>query len=126
MSRLKIQLDGSFTRQPQDTLRGVASWELPQAPQDLEIRLCWVVTGAGVGEARCVETCRVEAPCAQGTHCFEFVLPDGPHSYHGALTMLHWAVEVIALPGRHCGRVTFVMGPEGKAVELFPSTEKDE
>ena len=126
MSVLKIQLEDGFAHRPGDRLRGVATWEFPQAPRNLEIRLCWVIGGAGVAEARCVESGRIEAPPPQGSHCFEFVLPDGPCSYHGSLTFLHWAAEIIAWPGRQCARVSFTLGPDGKAVGLFPSAEEDE
>jgi len=91
----------------------------------MEVRLCWFSGGQVVPESRIVETVAFEQPALDDKRPVSFQLPAAPYSFHGARTMLGWAVEIVALPSNHNARTIFHLSPSGSPVDLFPSDELD-
>jgi hypothetical protein len=118
MNKLRIHLDeGRAGFRPREILRGTAEWQLDRAAA-VEIRLCWFIDVQGVAEVRRVQTVRQDRCPASGQCEFAFRLPDGPFSYAGALAMLGWAVELVALPELDFAQIFFNFGPGAEVVEL--------
>ncbi len=118
---MRIELDqGIMTFSPGETLRGEASWELPEA-QSVELRLFWRTEGHGNQDLEVVETVRFEPPQPRESRSFEIVLPDGPWSFNGILIHLVWGLELVAEPGEHVERVDLMLAPGGREIQLQPA-----
>ena len=111
---LQVRFDaGRDWFSPGEELSGVASWQLPQAPETLEVRLFWWTQGRGDRDLVVVATDAVARPLAAGEHRFRFRLPAGPYSFSGRLVSLLWAVELVAVAEDLAGHAELVMGPGG-------------
>lgn len=127
MSQLRIQLEKPVPfYKPGEILRAVAGWHLDAPQTRIEARLCWFSGGQVVPESRIVETIALEEPALDDKRPVSFQLPAAPYSFHGAMTMLGWAVEIVALPSNQSARVIFHLSPTGSSVNLFPADELDE
>jgi hypothetical protein len=58
-----------------------------------------------------VEKSVVECVTAEDAAKFEFELPEGPSSFHGALIGIDWAVEAVLLPTGENSRAVFSFVP---------------
>ena len=127
MSQLILQLaEGRKGYRPSELLRGTAAWQLAQAPTTVEVRLCWFIQIQDISEVRRVQTLRYDRPAASERRTFEFQLPDAPYSYSGALALLGWAVELVALPEQEFTQVFFHLGPNGHPIGLHRQLKADE
>ena len=96
---LAIKLEGMKTGYlPGARVAGVARWDLPNPPSEVQVRLFWYTSGKGTRNTGIVEILKVAAPATTGAQRFEFVLPAGPYSFSGKLISLAWAVEVVVEP----------------------------
>src|ERR1044072_2614443 len=84
MSTMTVELDGSRDSfKPGQRVEGEASWELPEAPRELEVRLFWATSGRGDEDQEVVAVEPVPSPAANGWGRFSFELPPGPDSFSG-------------------------------------------
>ena len=112
MNQLRIQLERQPPLyKPGETLRGKADWHI-DAPQQLQIRLCWFVGGGAIPESRVVEKTNVQAVSLNDCRPFSFRLPAAPYSFFGSLAMLGWAVELVGLAANQSARATFQLAPK--------------
>ena len=119
MSRLTVEIeDGRTAFSPGETIRGTASWQLDQAPEEIEVRLFWYTQGKGDQDVGGVKTERVPAPGSEGSQEFAFAAPRGPHSFSGKLISVVWAVELVALPSRDAARQDLVIAPGGREIRI--------
>jgi hypothetical protein len=117
MSQLSLTpVGGNASRRPRDVIELEAQWALDAPVDELEARLFWYTMGKGLEDFSVVESQSVESPLPSETRSFRFVLPEGPYSFVGRLEVLQWAVELIA--GESVARWEFMLGPEGRAIEL--------
>ncbi len=119
MTTMTVELDGgrgAFS--PGERVEGQASWELPEPPQSLEVRLFWSTSGRGDSDQEVVAVEPVPSPGASGWVRFSFELPPGPYSFSGQLVSLAWAVELVAPSEEMAGSAAFVVGPEGREVRI--------
>jgi len=118
---LRIELDTvSLVLAPGETIAGRAIWELPGAPERLELRLFWRTEGRGDPDVVVVDAVPLPATSA-GRQGFRFVLPAGPWGFHGPLIHLVWAVELVAEPAAEAARVDFTLSPVGGEIQLQPA-----
>ncbi|MGE5234567.1 MAG: hypothetical protein ACM3OB_10700 [Acidobacteriota bacterium] len=118
---LRIELDTvSVVFAPGGTIAGTAIWELPRAPERLELRLFWRTDGRGDPDVVLVDTLPLPAASA-GRQGFRFVLPAGPWSFRGPLIHLVWAIELVAEPTAEAARVDFTLSPVGGEIQLQPA-----
>src|SRR5688500_6445698 len=97
MTAMSVAIDGSRTGfAPGERVEGLASWELEEAPEELEVRLFWHTSGRGDEDQDMVAVEKVPSPAASGWVRFSFELPPGPYSFSGQLVSLGWAVELVA------------------------------
>lgn len=119
MTTMTVELDGgrdSF--KPGERVEGQASWELPEAPRSLEVRLFWSTSGRGDQDQEVVAVEEVPAPAASGWVRFSFQLPAGPYSFAGQLVSLGWAVELVAAREEMAASAPILVGPEGREVRI--------
>jgi hypothetical protein len=122
MNTLHIRLiDDRQQFRPGETIRGEASWQLTRSAQIIEARLCWFTSGRTIPEAGLIGRCSFARPQLSETRPFEFVLPEGPYSFQGALIQLDWAIELVALPSEDCARTVFSVSPDGQPILLQPA-----
>ena len=118
---LRLELrDGVASFSPGETLRGEASWQLPDLPplESVELRLFWRTAGEGDEDLEVVETVRFERPQPRESRSFELALPDGPWSFQGPLIHLVWGLELVAEPGEHVERVDLILAPGARQIQL--------
>jgi hypothetical protein len=119
MTTMTVELDGGRSAfSPGERVEGQASWELPEPPQSLEVRLFWSTSGRGDTDQEVIAVEPVPSPAASGWVRFSFQLPPGPYSFSGQLVSLAWAVELVAPREEMAGSAPFVMGPEGREVRI--------
>ena len=120
MNEVRVQLkDEQRVFRPDETVRGVVTWNFDRPPSCVEARLCWHCTGASGTETRTIETRDFDKPAATGKREFSFRLPDAPCSFQAAYATLNWAVEIVALPSRACAHVCFDLSPAGEPLSLY-------
>ena len=117
MNEVRVQLkDEQRVFRPDETVRGVVTWNFDHPPSRVQARLCWHCTGSsGRGF--------VEVP---GKREFSFRLPDAPCSFQAAYATLTWAVEIVALPSRACAHVWFDLSPAGEPLSLYRALKFEE
>lgn len=116
---MSVQLDGGRSAfAPGERVEGQASWELPEPPRALEVRLFWSTSGRGDGDQEVVAVEEVPSPGASGWVRFGFVLPPGPYSFSGRLVSLAWSIELVAPHEKIAGGIALVVGPEGREVRI--------
>jgi hypothetical protein len=124
VSWLDVAIAGGRTAfEPGDEVAGTAAWELPAAPERLDLRLIWYTRGKGTQDVGVVAS--QELPAAiSGRQEFRFTLPAGPYSFSGKLISLVWAVEMVAEPGGEAARADVAVSPTGREILLGPATEE--
>ena len=127
MLRIEIE-DGRTAFRPGEEVRGVASWELPEAPEAVELRLLWFTAGIGTRDVGVVHRASFQQPGAAGSRDFAIQLPDGPYSFSGKLISVVWALELVARKPDDCARVELTVSPTRREVLLYPDegTRPDE
>jgi len=119
MSTLTVEIDGGRHRfEPGERVEGQASWQLDEAPRELEVRLFWATSGRGDEDVEVVAVEPVPAPGASGWVRFGFQLPPGPYSFSGQLVSLGWAIELVAPHEKVAGSAILVVGPGGNEVRI--------
>ena len=119
MTTMTVELDGGRSAfAPGERVEGQASWELPEAPRALEVRLFWSTSGRGDSDQEIVAVEEVPAPAASGWVRFSFQLPPGPCSFSGQLVSLAWAVELVAPREEMAGSAPIVVGPQRREVRI--------
>lgn len=119
MKTMTFELDGQRSAfKPGERVEGQASWELPEAPRSLEVRLFWTTSGRGDEDQGIVAVEPVPSPAASGWVRFSFLLPAGPCSFSGRLVSLGWALELVAPHEEMAASVPIVVGPEGREVRI--------
>ena len=119
MTTMTVELDGGRSAfAPGERVEGQASWELPEAPRALEVRLFWTTSGRGDADQEIVAMEEVPAPAASGWVRFSFQLPPGPYSFSGQLVSLAWAVELVAPHEELAGSAPIVVGPQRREVRI--------
>jgi hypothetical protein len=119
VTTMTVEIDGGRTAYlPGERVEGQASWELPEAPRELEVRLFWATSGRGDEDQEVIATEPVPAPAASGWVRFGFELPPGPYSFSGQLVSLAWAVELVAPREEMAASAPIVVGPEGREVRI--------
>jgi hypothetical protein len=106
---------------PGETVAGVASWELPEAPRAVEVRLFWYTEGKGTQDVEVVDSVRFESPPAAHQEAFELTLGEGPFSFSGKLISLLWAIELVVQHPNDAARLDLVVSPTGREVLLHGS-----
>ena len=116
---MTFDLDGKrHDYEPGERVEGQVSWELPEAPRSLEVRLFWTTSGRGDEDQEIVAVEQVPSPAASGWLRFSFQLPAGPYSFSGRLVSLGWALELVAPHEEMAASVPIVVGPEGREVRI--------
>ena len=116
MTYLRIQIEGNKTAfAPGETVSGTASWQT-DTPASIEVRLFWYTQGKGTRDVGFVNSSALQQPAREGSHRFEFVLPDGPYSFSGKLISLGWALEIVSQPSGESDHVDLVVSPAGSEV----------
>jgi hypothetical protein len=116
---LSVQIAGGQTAfAPGDSLTGIASWNLPKPPREIELRLFWYTRGKGTSDVQVVHSIPIANPPSQDRHRFAFSLPDGPYSFSGTLISLAWGIEIVAEPKDRAERVEIVCAPGGREILL--------
>jgi hypothetical protein len=119
MTAMTVELDGGRNAfRPGERVEGQVSWELPEPPRSLEVRLFWSTSGRGDTDVEVVAVEEVPAPAASGWVRFGFQLPPGPYSFSGQLVSLAWAVELVASHEDMAASAPIVVGPEGREVRI--------
>lgn len=119
MKRLELELDGQKTRyRPGETLGGVASWGLDEAPRSVEVRLYWRTEGAGIVDVETVLSVKFEGAGLSDRRPFSIVLPAGPYSLKGTLVSIVWGVEMVVEPKGEAASVEITISPTGEPVRL--------
>jgi hypothetical protein len=103
---------------PGDEITGAVRWELPEAPESAEVRLCWFTRGKGTEDSEIVESVPLDAPQAGDVRTFSFRAPPSPYSFSGRLISLIWCVELVIEPQEHFKRAEITIAPDGKEVVL--------
>ncbi len=121
---MKIETEDARTRfRPGEALRGAASWELPDEPRSLELRLLWYTAGIGTRDVGVVARLAFERPAASDRRDFALTLPEGPYSFSGKLISLVWALELVAADPDEVTRLELTVSPTGREVLLYPEEE---
>ena len=119
MRTMTFDLDGKRSAyKPGERVEGQVSWELPEAPRSLEVRLFWTTSGRGDEDQEIVAVEQVPSPAASGWVRFSLQLPAGPYSFSGRLVSLGWALELVAPHEEMAASVPIVVGPEGREVRI--------
>jgi hypothetical protein len=93
-------------RRPGDSVEGEVSWNLPAAPEKLELRLFWFTRGSGNRDVAVVETESIDTQSSNtGRRPFRFRLPNSPYPYRGKRISIVWALEAIAQPNGATARL---------------------
>lgn len=111
--RIEIQHEAFYPGSPVEV---ECSWELPDEPEAVELRLLWNTAGKGDRDLKVVRTLRWERVAARGRERAELTLPWGPYSFSGKLISLIWALELVVLPGEAAVRREITIGPEAREV----------
>lgn len=117
---LSIDLDGKTAFEPGTELQARLQWDLPSAPDDLQLRLVWNTTGKGTRDLEVVQTHTIRGAAAAGYEDFSLSLPHEPYSFSGSLISLIWALELIAFPSRESTRTEITIGPGAREILLRP------
>ena len=116
---LHLQIANDRTNfSPGDEIAGSARWQCAEAPERIEIHLCWTTRGKGTPDSGIATTVAVESPVAQGEHAFRFIAPGEPHSFSGKLISLVWMIEAVTSEDDENANVEIVIAPEGREIEL--------
>jgi hypothetical protein len=119
---LELALDHGRTQfEPGARAAGVAIWRAALAPLGLELRLSWFLQGKGGRDFKIVQTIPLPDPQPAERRPFILTLPLAPYSFQGVLLSLTWALELVALPGEEKTRVTLVVSPGNRLIELRPA-----
>jgi len=110
--------DGTTSFRPGDLVEGTVRWQLPGAPEEIELRLFWSTEGKGDQDLEVVETVPFHNPGALDRRTFRVRLPAGPYSFSGKLITLRWALEAVAQPGDHAGNLFLTVSPTGEEIRL--------
>ena len=122
MIRLGLR-ENRTTFQPGDDLEGAVLWQLPTAPERIEVCLLWSTRGKGTEDSAVVETVVFEKPAAADTRPFKIRLPEDPCSLDGRLIAIIWAVEMVVFPNKEFERLEIIIAPGGRAITLPPAIE---
>jgi len=121
---MKIQSEDARTAfRPGEEVRGAVSWELPDEPRSLELRLLWYTAGIGTRDVGVVARLAFERPGASDRRDFALTLPHGPYSFSGKLISLIWALELVARDPDEVARLELTVSPTGREVLLYPEEE---
>ena len=116
---LQVELDESRdSYAPGGRVRGEVSWELTDAPHDLEIRLVWQTRGIGSQNSSVVACETIAHPRSQGRQAFSLSLPWEPYSFSGKLVSVEWRVEFGNPSSDDWTFAPLVVGPDGREVDL--------
>lgn len=102
---------------PHDTVEGSVSWQLENAPKNLELRLFWFTRGRGEEEAGTISTLPL-GDASSGEKVFSFPLPGSPWSIDGTYISIVWGVELVERKAGGLALEEFTVGPEGVATKL--------
>lgn len=125
MNELTIESDYEVYH-PGNEARVTCSWDLPEPPRALELRLVWNTAGKGDRDLKVVQTHRVESPAARDQQEFVLTLPWSPFSFSGKLISLIWALELVVLPKGDSARKVITIGPNAEEVLLLPVSESSD
>jgi hypothetical protein len=109
---------------PGQTINGSVTWEGLAAATDLELRMVWYTSGKGTRDHAIVARQNMGEVGESGSRQFSFLAPVYPHSFHGALVSLVWAIEAVRMPDQDSTRVDIVIAPEGKEIELLAGASR--
>ena len=125
MSGLRVVLERDPpSYEPLEEVKGVASWELPEPPAAVEVRLFWYTSGRGDRDQDVVAVERQENPGPSGRLPFTLQLPQAPWTFSGQLVSLVWAVEVVLPEENLAGDAELVMGPGGEEARVDGEPEE--
>jgi len=79
---------------------GKVGWNLPSAPEKVQLKLLWKVSSEAPDDTDILETVDLDHPYAQEARGFRFVLPEGPYSFNGQVLDLVWSLELVITLGR--------------------------
>jgi hypothetical protein len=97
---------------PFEVLEGQVEWEGSDLPEPADLRLCWSLSGEEPEVSRAEG---LDLQVAQGSHPFQWKLPDQPCSFEGKLFSIQWWIEVT----RHdepLARVAVILSPTGQVL----------
>jgi len=121
MTGLRIEITGGNTRlRPGDKLTGVVSWDLPAAPENVEVRLGWETRGKGTQDSDIAAEASFERVARSDRKSFTFTVPAAPYSFSGKLVSLVWKLEAETGGGEQAEPVTVTVSPTGSEIMLHP------
>lgn len=109
---------GATSFRPGDVVEGTVRWQLPEPPEEIELRLFWSTEGRGTQDLEVVETVPFANPGALDRRTFRVRLPEGPYSFSGKLITLTWGLEAVAHPGERSGGMQITLSPTGEEIRL--------
>lgn len=116
---VSIETEGGRTRfAPGEEIKGRASWDAPQPPEEVAVRLYWYTKGKGTQDHRVVETVTLPAPALAETRDFRIKAPLAPYSFSGKLISLIWGLRIDLSPGDEGQRLDVVISPNRAEVVL--------
>jgi hypothetical protein len=119
MSQLDIKTRGNRVGYlPGEEIRGQFSWKLSEAPEKMELRLCYYTDRSRRREVDLTEVQVFRDFPAEGNQDFLFILPEGPYSFVGKLLSLRWALELVVLPEKKMQRLELVVSPTKERIVL--------
>jgi hypothetical protein len=114
---LKIE-DGRTQFEPGAQVVVVASWDLEEPPDSLEVRLLWKTEGKGTSDEDVVEQLPLDHPGQHDSVRLGIQVPYSPYSFSGKLVSLSWWLELTAEPSRISDRVQIVIAPGSREIDL--------
>lgn len=110
--------DGGSWFKPGELIEGVATWQLDEEVEAIEVRLFWYTSGKGTQDVGIVRVLRTDSPNPTGHREFSIRAPESPYSFSGKLITLAWAIELVALPSGETERLDLRIGPQPVEVDL--------
>lgn len=121
MTALRIEITGGDTRlRPGDKLTGVLSWDLPAAPENVEVWLCWETRGKGTQDSDIAAKASFERVARSDRRSFTLTVPAAPYSFSGKLVSLVWKLEAETDGGEQAEPLTVTVSPTGGEIMLYP------
>lgn len=120
MSRLQIETRNKTSAfEPGAAVEVNLSWDLPEPPSSIELRLVWNTEGKGDRDLKMAKKIQINEPAAADSQKVEMILPWGPYSFSGKLISLVWALELVVQPSLKSVRKIITIAPAGQEVQIL-------